>query len=88
MTGMSVIRALVEVEQGLGGAACQEDALLLLWGGRDFCFNDTFFKEWCERFPDAEKHYFPGGGHYILEDKFAEIAPLLLQFLQPETGCG
>jgi len=73
--------ALVAVEEGLAGLRARRVPLLLLWGGRDFCFNDTFYSEWCERFPEAEKHYFADGGHYILEDKFDDIAPLLQQFL-------
>ena len=74
--------ALVEVEKGLDALRDGKIPLLLLWGGRDFCFNDDFYREWCQRFPDAEKHYFPDGGHYILEDKFADIAPLLRQFFK------
>lgn len=73
-------RTLVEIEQGLELLRARRIPMLLLWGGRDFCFNDTFFQEWCERFPAAEKEYFPDGGHYILEDKFTEIKPLLLRF--------
>ncbi len=73
--------ALVAVEEGLAGLRARRVPLLLLWGGRDFCFNDTFYSEWCERFPEAENHYFADGGHYILEDKFDDIAPLLQQFL-------
>lgn len=54
--------------------------LLILWGGRDFCFDKVFYDEWCRRFPDAEKHYFTDGGHYILEDKIQEIEPLIERF--------
>jgi cis-3-alkyl-4-acyloxetan-2-one decarboxylase len=56
--------------------------LLLCWGGRDFCFNDTFYDEWRRRFPLAETHYFADAGHYVLEDAFSTIQPLVDDFLQ------
>ena len=55
--------------------------MLLCWGGRDFCFNDYFYEQWQARFPDAEAHYFAEAGHYVLEDAFAPILPLVEQFL-------
>ncbi|MDR9502531.1 MAG: alpha/beta fold hydrolase [Desulfurivibrionaceae bacterium] len=54
--------------------------MLICWGGRDFCFNDHFYQEWQRRFPGAESHYFPEAGHYILEDAFAQVAPLVEDF--------
>jgi len=56
--------------------------MLILWGGRDFCFNEEFYKEWLQRFPEAEKHFFPNAGHYVLEDAFEEIAPLVTAFFK------
>ena len=56
--------------------------MLILWGGRDFCFNKEFYKEWLQRFPEAEKHFFPNAGHYVLEDAFEEIAPLVTAFFK------
>ncbi|MGB3226137.1 MAG: alpha/beta fold hydrolase [Desulforhopalus sp.] len=55
---------------------------LIVWGGRDFCFNDAFFEEWKKRFPDAENHYFHDGGHYILEDKQVELVPIFDSFFR------
>ncbi len=74
---------LVEIEQSLPYLLCP---LLLCWGGRDFCFNDVFFKEWQQRFPAAEAHYFPDAGHYILEDALSEIVPLIEGFLERTAG--
>ena len=59
----------------------QHCPMLLCWGGRDFCFNDYFYEQWQARFPDAEAHYFAEAGHYVLEDAFAPILPLVEQFL-------
>ena len=71
---------LVEIENNLERLSTLKVPFLLLWGGKDFCFNNSFYKEWVKRFPDAEKHYFHEGGHYILEDKYAEIAPVISNF--------
>jgi haloalkane dehalogenase len=56
--------------------------MLVLWGGQDFCFTRDFYHEWLKRFPQAEKHFFSNGGHYVLEDVFDEIAPLVTTFFQ------
>lgn len=71
---------LLETEQQLPVLRGLAIPMLVLWGGTDFCFNDSFYEEWNERFPEAESHYFKDGGHYILEDKFAEITPILKTF--------
>lgn len=71
---------LVEIENRLPLLRDQKTPLLLLWGGKDFCFNDHFYNEWQRRFPEAESHYFSDGGHYVLEDKIVDILPLLTQF--------
>jgi len=75
---------LVAIEKNLVLLNESKIPFLLLWGGRDFCFNDSFYNEWIRRFPRAEKHYFQEGGHYILEDKFAEIAPVISKFFEVE----
>jgi haloalkane dehalogenase len=81
---------LVEVERGLDRLRKRNIPFLLLWGGKDFCFNDSFFEEWIDRFPDCETHYFYDGGHYVLEDKFKEIKPIIEDFFgltrNPEDG--
>lgn len=71
---------LVKVEKGLEKFQERGLPMLICWGGKDFCFHKDFYDEWCLRFPHAEKHYFENGGHYILEDEFAAIAPLARRF--------
>ncbi|MGW8194039.1 MAG: alpha/beta fold hydrolase [Desulforhopalus sp.] len=73
---------LVGIEQGLPGLNKRHIPFLILWGGKDFCFNDHFYKQWQKHFPAAEKHYFCDGGHYILEDKFEDIEPIVQSFLE------
>ena len=55
--------------------------MLIAWGGKDFCFNDHFYTQWQQRFPQAACHYFKNAGHYVLEDAFEEIGPLVADFL-------
>lgn len=55
--------------------------MMICWGEKDFIFDMDFFAEWVKRFPDAEIHRFPRAGHYVLEDAFEEIVPLVLKFL-------
>lgn len=83
---------LVEVENGLSRLAQKNPPMLILWGGRDFCFNKHFYDEWCRRFPRAERHYFANCGHYVLEDCFDSIKPIIHRFFKPgekqEAGRG
>ena len=55
--------------------------MLIFWGELDFVFNGRFLAEWQRRFPAAEVHRFPEGGHYILEDMKHEVIPLVEDFL-------
>jgi pimeloyl-ACP methyl ester carboxylesterase len=70
---------LVRVEQGL--ELLREKPMLLCWGGRDFCFHDAFYREWRRRFPDADCHYYPRAGHYLLEDAFEDVREQVESFL-------
>lgn len=45
---------------------------LIVWGGRDFCFDDRFLARWRELFPAAEAVRYPNAGHYVLEDAGAD----------------
>ena len=61
---------------------------LLLWGEKDFVFDKHFLAEWQKRLPDLECHTFPQAGHYLLEDAFAEIWPLIEKALAPFSISG
>jgi cis-3-alkyl-4-acyloxetan-2-one decarboxylase len=73
-------QTLVQVEKSLSRLSGTDHPMLILWGGKDFCFTRYFFDEWCARFPNAEAHYFDEGGHYILDDCLATISPILQRF--------
>jgi haloalkane dehalogenase len=73
---------LTDIENRLSLLRDAAIPFLIVWGGRDFCFNDAFFEEWKKRFPDAENHYFHDGGHYILEDKRMDLVPIFESFFR------
>lgn len=75
---------LAEVEQGL--VQFQNHPALIVWGGRDFCFNDHFYAEWRRRWPQAETIYLQDTGHYVLLDADQEVVPRITAFLT--TGLG
>jgi pimeloyl-ACP methyl ester carboxylesterase len=55
--------------------------LLVLWGMKDFVFDEHFLAEWKRRLPHAEIHEFPEAGHYVVEDAHEKIVPLMRTFL-------
>ena len=66
---------LQAVEAGL--AQFKDRPALIVWGGRDFCFNDSFLARWRELFPAARWERLADAGHYVLEDAAAEVIPLI-----------
>lgn len=72
--------ALASVEKGL--AQFSDHPALVLWGGQDFCFNDSFLKRWREILPRAEVFCFSDAGHYILEDARDEVIARTVSFLK------
>jgi haloalkane dehalogenase len=71
---------LAAVEQGL--AQFRDRPALIVWGGRDFCFDDHFLARWRELLPQAEVHRMADAGHYVIEDAREEVVPLITRFFQ------
>jgi len=59
-------RELEEVARGLSKLAGHDK--MILWGGRDFCFDDSFLSRWREIYPGARVELLADAGHYVLED--------------------
>jgi haloalkane dehalogenase len=55
--------------------------MLVLWGAKDFVFDDHFLNQWKSHFPHAVVHRFADVGHYILEDAWQEVVPIVKRFL-------
>lgn len=72
---------LQAVEQGL--AHFRSHPALVIWGGRDFCFNDHFLARWREILPQADVVRLADAGHYVLEDAGDEVVPRIKRFLAP-----
>jgi haloalkane dehalogenase len=71
------VMAGIEEKLGLFG----ETPMLICWGGKDFCFDDEFLRRWRMEFPRAQVHRFADAGHYVLEDAYEPILPLVRAFL-------
>ncbi|HET6574396.1 MAG TPA: alpha/beta fold hydrolase [Fimbriiglobus sp.] len=54
---------------------------LLLWGMRDFVFDEHFLAEWRRHLPHAEAITWPDCGHYLLEDAADEVIIRVTEFL-------
>ncbi len=54
---------------------------LILWGGKDFCFNKNFLNRWKEFYPEIENHIFENAGHYVLEDAGDEVGNKIEDFI-------
>lgn len=60
--------------------------VLICWGMKDFCFNESFLERWESEFPHAKVHRFPEAGHYVLEDEHEEIIPLVKRFIRERVS--
>lgn len=56
--------------------------ILLLWGRHDFVFDSDYLAEWKQRFPHAQSRLFSDAGHYLLEDRPAEVIAYIKDFLK------
>lgn len=62
----------------------RQHSVLLLWGGRDWCFDDVFLQEWKRRLPAARAVRLAQAGHWLLEDEPETIARQVRTFLGAE----
>jgi cis-3-alkyl-4-acyloxetan-2-one decarboxylase len=69
---------IIDIEQKL--PTLRDKPMLVCWGGRDFCFDDTFLATWRERFPAADVHRFADAGHYVLEDAGEQVVERMRAF--------
>jgi haloalkane dehalogenase len=72
-------RTLDGISQAL--PALSQHEKLIVWGGRDFCFDDTFLSRWREIYPDARVVRLERAGHYVLEDAGPEARNPISDFL-------
>lgn len=70
---------LCEVEERL--PLLKEKPLLMVWGAKDFVFDDSFLYQWQQHFPKAQVHRLPEAGHFVVEDATDEIKCLMKDFI-------
>jgi len=70
---------LKEIEASL--ARFRDRPMLICWGMKDWCFDESFLRGWQERFPHAEVMRIEDAAHYVLEDAHERIAPKVREFL-------
>ncbi|MFQ5450672.1 MAG: alpha/beta fold hydrolase [Nitrospinaceae bacterium] len=58
----------------------KDHPMLIVWGKRDFCFNDYFLRRWREYFPGAAVREVEDAGHYVVEDAHERILPWMREF--------
>ena len=54
---------------------------MLLWGMKDYVFDEHFLKDWQRHFPHAETHTWPDCSHYLFEDAKDEAIARVVEFL-------
>ena len=60
----------------------QSTPTLIVWGAKDFVFDDPFLRQWHNYLPQAKVHRVPDAGHYVLEDAADEVIPLIADFVR------
>jgi len=56
--------------------------ILIVWAGKDFVLNDKILEKWRSIFPEAKVEIIPDAGHYLQEDAYERIVPMISRFLK------
>jgi cis-3-alkyl-4-acyloxetan-2-one decarboxylase len=67
------------IEAGLASLA--DWPIQLIWGMRDWCFRPECLERLLRHWPRAEVHRLADCGHYVVEDAYERIVPLMREFL-------
>jgi haloalkane dehalogenase len=73
-------RALAELEPRL--SILRNRPARILWGGKDFCFNQHYYDRWRALLPTAQADYLESAGHYVLEDAGLQCLDKIRGFLR------
>jgi len=72
---------LMEIEMGLE-AFKNKTPCQIIWGMKDFCFTGHFLERWQAFLPQAQIHRFEDAGHFVVEDAYEDIIPLMRSMLE------
>ncbi len=70
---------LLDIEKGL--AQFRQHPVCLIWGMKDWCFTPAFLDRFIQIFPQADVHRLPDAAHYVVEDAYEQIIPIMEDFL-------
>ena len=70
---------LAEIKRGLSRLA--DKPFQFIWGMRDWCFTPAFLERFLETFPHAEVHRIQDAGHWVMEDAYDRVIPLVERFV-------
>jgi len=73
-------QVLERIEAGLPALA--DRPIQLIWGMKDWCFRPECLVRLQQHWPNAEAHPLDDCGHYVVEDAFERIIPLVDEFLR------
>ncbi|MDO4571351.1 MAG: alpha/beta fold hydrolase [Planctomycetia bacterium] len=71
---------LVRIENDL--AKFRNHPVCLIWGMKDWCFTPEFMERFQYFFPQAEIYPFNDAGHYVVEDAFERMIPIIDDFIK------
>lgn len=72
---------MIEIETGLWFLRRTDIPVLLLWGDRDWLYDERDLNKWKKYFPNAQCHVIQHAGRYLTEDAPHEILRYLSEFL-------
>ncbi|VAX22650.1 Haloalkane dehalogenase-like protein [hydrothermal vent metagenome] len=70
---------LKKIENGL--ELFSEAPALVIWGKKDWCFDERFLDIWRGKLKNAETYIMEEAGHFVVEDAHEKIVPLMRSFL-------
>lgn len=56
----------------------------IVWGKKDFCFDDHFLAEWQRFYPGIPVLEIPNAGHYVLEDARQLVIDMAVDFFDKQ----
>ncbi len=72
-------QTILDIEKGL--AQFSRHPVCLIWGMQDWCFTPWFLDRFLDFFPDAGVHRLPDAAHYVVEDAYEQIIPIMEEFV-------
>ncbi|MEX0819856.1 MAG: alpha/beta fold hydrolase [Pirellulaceae bacterium] len=76
-------QTLAEIEDRLPTLA--DHPIKLIWGMKDWCFDASCLARFEAIFPHADISRIADAGHYVVEDAYQRIIPLVREFMSPSV---